>query len=411
MKESRLLVVCLVLFYGILRAQSFEVRGGVGLHPAGADGGVQHYYDTSTDTYIKGIAKFGYSFHFGIGKEIRLDEHWTINGIATMQYLENPYETTIWVYEKNATRNLSRLTNIKSKSQYTSAQAALSLGRNLKGWQIFGGGIFRVRLREWEKEKITTTYSDASVHRRVDRYGNNFYRRYHVGVLGGISFPLLSSKNGQLKGHLTVAQDLNPSYRDDNMRRVNYQLTSITTGIIYKPANFQKTSTPAPVIKPKEDLVVQPIQTGDSLMGKAISTKKIPLSGFNIGISQHEVLFLSVNAGYLTKRRFGIDASWRSTIISDLDITSVFLGMVYQIGYSRFFAKSGIEATYEQSEEFDDINKTTFGFVGIKYMLPFSKCIGLQVDTGIYLALENETLVLPALGIGIGFGHFGPKAP
>ena len=161
---------------------------------------------------------------------------------------------------------------------------------------------------------------------------------------------------------------------------------------------------PKPAIEITDSLAVQMPLSEGGLTPSPKTNRRIPQRGINIGISQQEIFFTSLNVGYLSGQKIGFDASVR-TIVPKRIAATVFVGLVYQIDDSRFLAKFGME--YATSINDDYHGKTDFfvWYVGGKYLLPFSEIIGLQVEAGLYFGNE---LVLPAFGIGIIFCPFGP---
>jgi hypothetical protein len=171
---------------------------------------------------------------------------------------------------------------------------------------------------------------------------------------------------------------------------------------------------PKPSIATLDSSAVRLPMPAGSFSFEPKASRKIPQKGINGGLSQHEIWLTSLNFGYLSGQKIGFDASVRAYYYHssrELWVTS-FVGPVYQIGDSRFFAKTGLEFIFEPENEFGEKLIVIFGFLGSKYLLPFSKSIGLHVEAGSYFTFyESRIELLPAFGLGIIFCPFGPKSP
>lgn len=387
------------------------------------------------------IGKSGFNVFFGAGKDFQLNKYWSIQSTAKFQYWENPMAQEWEEIETNIIKDLISTQKEWSVLQHASLQASASLNRSFhlfKGdWQVFGGGF--IRMTAWEKErewKEDTRYYEIIYDYYVyDSIGggstivnlsgvklndpytlkSNYvdfsddYHRFHFGIHGGITFPVVSSEKLHLKGQIIVAHDLNTSFREYHNDRPNYRLTSISTGLLYQ-LNNKKTSH-APAIT--DEKKAHPDIHGQEKKARKKSMKKIPLEGLNAGVSNLDVLLTSFNAGYLSKYKIGLDISYRHVFWDTgflEEMNSYFIGAVYQLRNPRIFAKIGVESVYWVNQEWSDLNHDLGVFAGGKYLLPFSKRFGLQMDFGAYFSSSSDHINFsPALGVGLVLARFGPK--
>jgi len=103
----------------------------------------------------------------------------------------------------------------------------------------------------------------------------------------------------------------------------------------------------------------------------------------------------------------------RSPIFWGTEVITAFVGPVYQIGDSRFFAKGGAEFLFLGGDFEDESGESSnFGvlpYIGAKYLLPITTNLGLHAELGAYPVSIEDFPILPSLGIGFVIAPFGAK--
>jgi|GEM_PF-4318077 len=232
-------------------------------------------------------------------------KHWKIQNSAKLQFVETPVNNKYWVYDRRSVNDLvfSGITDLKYR--YANLQVSLALERDIslkkREWSVFGGGFMRVRFQDWviSNNAETTYYTDlvfksvydslqgiyhqvmvskrklenpilASSSNKVSNQSTHF--PIHYGILGGVSFPIATHGKWQLKGQATITHDFNISFR--GVEDIpTYRQTYLLAGIMLKPSTTKQASQPTP----------------DDLPTQSKTGRKIPLRGFQTGISQHEL--------------------------------------------------------------------------------------------------------------------------
>ncbi len=410
MKQFNLLsTIILFLFQGV-QAQNTFITLGVGYLPNRPNTEVwctscQRFPSTTgTDYWIESLTKPGYSLYLGIGKTLQLKENWSIQGIWQLQQENYLVDQKTQLLERSETAELFTAQASEITIQNTTWQTSLMVERAFsvsdRKWSAFGGGYISFQIEDWAIYNSTkTTYFtdietaevfDPACHctqtmvvskkalsqpqaETFDSEGDAAgVRSVRYGVQGGISFPLLSSKEGELRGQLMVTQDLTSNY--DAINRSNFHQTSIKAGLMFSPKNIQPTFVRK-------------------------STKRTLSSGIYGGVASHNFTFISMDAGWLSSKHFGLDFSARYDVFLEPD-KSVFIGPIWRLGNSRFFLKAGGEFFWFINDEAPD--ETSFHiYTGGKYILPFSKSLGLQLNAGFYM--NRHIYMMSSASFGVGF--------
>ena len=303
--------------------------------------------------------------------------------------------------------DLLRTSKGKNREQYTCLQIALSIERtfNWKGrtFGVFGGGYLRLKIQDWFREHRNTTlyFTDIeyeqiydSIHqthidvitnktqlttpitkKNKDQWDSGANQSLNYGLQAGIHFPLVKWGEGRLSGQLIVAQDFKDYYWHTYSPK--FRQTSITGGVVFTPTIAGQ---PHPR-KPE---------------------KRILSSGIYSGVSIHN-FYVSVNGAWHSRKQIGFDFSARPIFVIK-DHATIYFGPNYRLWNSRFFAKSGMEYFWTpNSEGYDEAFYRVH--VGGKYIAPFSKRLGLQVDFGYYfkpfIRLKESHEAHIGLGVGV----------
>ncbi len=404
MKKLHFLLIAFSLLYGEVQSQSSSIFAGFSFIPRQSQGRQNCYSYWSP--YLECNAfnwRPGYQFYGGFGKSLRLTEHWSLLGTWQVQHQVNPALENSRRFDLAESGQL--LTEGKSNSKYriTSTEISLSLERALKignySLDVSAGGYARLLLEDWKKTKwegtryfeiiegytfnvdcqcwqfgiISKTKLDPPepYENEKNTYNTNDTRAFNFGILGGVTFPLAQSKDGMLKGRLAVRHDLKPFFKNDLIHDL-YQ-TSLMAGLVYEPVNISRPNLKKP-------------------------DKRTLSSGIYWGGSLH-TLFLSMDGVWLSSKNLGIDlaARYGPFKFDRYPKCQVFAGPVYRLGNSRFFARTGVAYTWIIDDEYYDETKLAL-VLGGKYVWPFSKNLGFQVNAGWAVAEGDKP------GIDLGFG-------
>lgn len=395
MKKTILLVITAGLLGGCVTAQNFNTTFSAFTFTNHSDDA----YDYSTDLIklSKDPLWLGVGTNIGPSWESQGQGSWHVSGAVKFQYMETFSNNQERTYGMPSQVDLLSQKTTKARMQYFGGMAALGAGRDFQAfhhkWQAFGSFYTRLTLRDWYKasSKFTSyeTGREKTTH-RLDWHSNNLYQNVLIGIQGGVRFPILTVEQGQLKGEVSLVQDLSPAYKNQ-ARYSSHRFTSLSVGAVYVPTGRHATPN-------------LPGQEIESPQGR-----RVPKDGFQFGLTQLDLVLTSANMAYLSKKKIGLEASVRfSWELGDINLTTTYIGAMYQLRNSRFFLKAGMETIYSKSAEYDDIGKYRVAYVGGKYLLPLSACIGLQLELGIYSG-EHDLPVFPGLGVGFSMGRYGVK--
>ena len=405
MKKAWLILILALSAGSKIQAQSSFIFAGGSFHPDQITETGNYLNQEPVIDYSKEVKWHpGFSFHAGFGKSINLSDRLSLKGTWQVQYQEYTSDGQYRESERNEPKDLISEGVFKTSLQHSSWQISLLLEKEFtlmkQNWRMAGGGYVGFQLEDWTKDEVAgTRYFDIMVDHVFDsicqcskeiiiskeqfdppyfyegksEYDSRGIRPLNFGLTGGISFPLLSSKEGNLRGRVSVSQDLK-TYFDDG--RPNFHQTSITAGLMFEPVKIRRLHLRKP-------------------------EKRTLSSGIYSGVSLH-VIFVSLDGMWLSSKNVGIDVAARYCPIraGRSPSSEVYTGAVYRFGNSRFFAKMGGAYTWIQDMEYYD--ETRFSFVlGGKYVLPFSNFMGMQVNAGWMMSKGEKPW--PELGIGLLF--------
>ncbi len=427
MKNSITLLFVLLLSAQVLVAQSTYMMAGAGFLPNSTfkpNKCTSCSDNYPTEDWEETSMNPGTNFYFGLGKDLQLNEHWSLQGTWKIQHMEYPIVEKDYSLERNTSKDLISSRVDKYREQNTNLEFGFSSERAFtlmnREWGVFGGGYVRIKFNNWSRGHSTTTsYFDIVTAGVYD----SITQDYHVkivsktkldvpqinstfgswnsgenqdvifGIQAGLSFPLLSSKEGQLKGQVLVSQDFDKYFyirRYPYNTRPNFRQTAIMAGLVFTPEKVQRPKKRNPEKKPLS-------------------------SGIYAGVTA-QLFAISMNASWLSTQDIGLDVSVRRLKLFGGHHESAYVGPNYRLFNSRFFAKSGLERIWSVDHEGYDEDQLRV-YVGGKYILPFSRRIGLQVDGGYYFRgfnLKKEYLLnheaYPSLGVGIVFLPVGKGA-
>ena len=325
--------------------------------------------------------------------------------------MEYPIRENGYLQERSAASELLLTTSGKNQEQHTGWQISLALERTItllkRNCRVFGGGYIRVKLQDWTRTHSNNIayYTDleyAQVYDSVSQryveiissktksdppqnieydgdWDSDRVRPFNFGIQGGLTFPLLPTKEGQLSGQVMISQDFQ-YYSSPNRYYYfgpevqGFRQTSIRSGVIFRPEKVRRPKHNRP-------------------------EKRTLSSGIYAGIAVENISF-SMNGSWLSSKNFGLDFSARHAMIAS-NQASVYFGPHYRLGNSRFFIKSGLEYLWEPNSE--GYSEALFlGYAGGKYIAPFSRVMGLQVDFGYYTLRQKKESHGGHIGFGIG---------
>lgn len=345
----------------------------------------------------------GFGIQMGFGKKFSFNDRWSLLGAGQLQYQEYISDGNLHFFEKNEPKTLISEGVFKTHLQHAFLRTLLLVEKKIPlsahQWSIFGGAYVNFKVEDWTKSHDEgTLYFEVEVDQFFDpacqcikeviisktpldppffyegkqEFDSKEIRPVNFGLTGGISFPLLASNEGVLRGQVLVSQDLKP-YFDD--WRPHFYQTSITAGLMFEPEKIKRPPSRNP-------------------------QKRTLSSGIYTGVSLH-LNFASVDGMWLSSKKLGVEAAARYGLIRGhgrLPVGELYGGGVYRLGNSRFFTKMGGTYTWIQDSEYYDESRFSF-VLGGKYVLPFSNFLGMQVNAGWRMSKGQNPF--PELGIGL----------
>lgn len=413
--KNAIALLAVFLFTQINHAQTSYITVGGGYLPySSSQTWSKDYYKESTQAWVKSGTKSGYSLYMGFGKQLLLNEHWSIAGEWQLERFETPIYREVKGYFQNNPEELQFQAFTKTRLEYTGLRLGLYLERSLDIGQheitLLAGGFLRPKLRGWLKggESHGIHYFEVDyisvwdsvcqcnmpiyfISKRYDPpletgskedYENEFehFRDINYGIYGGIGFPLFTSPEGTITGKVMVSKDFEPNLLIHGQKAEKQ--TNISAGIVFKPTNRPQSNNRKPGKKP------------------------LP-SGIYSGISFYNILYLSLDGSWQSSSMVGFDLSVRELFVIN-DYSAVYIGPNYQLGNSHLFIKAGTEYLWRPNSEGSD-EAFFVAHVGCKYIAPISKRIGLRFDAG-YNFMRNTRQGYPGtpnMAIGL---TFIPKA-